>query len=79
MWLVLAMIAPTAIEKLDEHFLPERIGLISMVLYGKHFGYCPIYDSLETINKYFPEIDSSRIVKLPIRVIGDDDGDKEPA
>ena len=65
MWLVLAMIKAEPNQKFEE-LAPESISLVSIAMFSKHFGYCPIYAKKEKAIKYFPD---SVMVKLPIEEV----------
>jgi len=66
MWLVFAMLRGH--EKRWDEDAPDRVGLVSIVLYGIHFGYCPIYETEDEAEYFFPGVLRA---KLPMTIVGE--------
>jgi len=74
MWLVLAMLRPEDVKDIYD-IAPDRVGLVSMVMYGIHFGYCPLYETEKEAEQYFPDI---KRTQLPIPILKEEEnGDEE--
>jgi hypothetical protein len=65
MWLVIALISYRGTKKFDE-LAPECKTLVTISCFGTHFGYCPIYETEEVAEKYFPGVQR---IKLPIEEV----------